>query len=55
MRNEQATNLRLAAAFALAVLLLAGGTLGVGNFGSAGVALADEGEPDFLVLNPEGE
>ena len=54
MRQEQAVGWRFAAAFALAVLVLAVGTVGASKFGAPGAALADE-DPDFLVLNPERE
>lgn len=46
MKNT--TGWRFAAAFAVALLALTAGTV-------MSAALAADSEPDFLVLNPEGE
>ena len=52
MAQQQTNSRRLAAAFALALLVLAVGALGASKFGVPGAALADE---DYLALNPERE
>ena len=51
MRKKQAARQRFTAAFALAALVLA---IAVSDV-RANETLSDTVDPDFLVLNPEGE
>ena len=51
MRKKQAARQRSTAAFALAALVLA---IAVSDVGAT-ETLVDTVDPDFLVLNPEGE
>ena len=55
MRNRQTAGRRFAAAFALAIMLLTAGVVGASKCGLGSAALADDSEPDYLVLNPERE
>ena len=55
MTNKPTLGRRFAAAFAVAALLLTVAPVNAWNFALPSQTLAAEDDPDFLVLNPEGE
>lgn len=55
MTNKQTTPYRFAAAVAVAALLFNVATVDARNDAPASQILPAESDPDFLVLNPEGE